>query len=151
VLLFHSPGTSDTILLATRQPLAVELTELDRRFATGETRAELARVGVMSPEHVLAMLYLVAEGARRYAAGGRLNTDDNMYVEFRGPRDRERAANGALGSVLGELDAQAPPSETLLRDPQVLLGSRDRLAALVAGLRRVERETARYDALIAGR
>jgi hypothetical protein len=53
--------------------------------------------------------------------------------------------------VLGELDAQAPPSETLLRDPQVLLGSRDRLAALVAGLRRVERETARYDALIAGR
>jgi spermidine synthase len=151
VLLFHSPGTSDTILLATRKPLAVELTELDRRFATGETRAELARVGVMSPEHVLAMLYLGAEGAKRYAAGGRLNTDDNMYVEFRGPRDRERAATGGLGSVLGELDAQAPPSETLLRDPQVLLGSRDRLTALVAGLRRVERETARYDALIAGR
>jgi len=151
VLLFHSPGTSDTILLAARRPFVVDLAELERRFAMGEVRAELARVGVTRPEHVLAMLYLGTDAARRYAGGARLNTDDNMYVEFRGPRDRERAATGSLGSVLGELDSQAPPSESLLRDPQVLLADRDRLAALIAGLRRVERETARYEALLAGR
>jgi hypothetical protein len=74
-----------------------------------------------------------------------------MYVEFRGPRDRERAATGELGSVLGELDSLAPPSETLLRDPQVLLGDPARLKSLIEGLRRVERDTARYEALLAGR
>ncbi len=151
VLLFHSPGTSDTILLAARQPLVVDLAELDRRFAAGEMRAELARIGVTAPEHVLAMLYLGTDAATRYVSGAPLNTDDNMYVEFRGPRDRERAATGDLGSVLGELDSRAPPSETLLRDPQVLLGDRNRLAALIEGLRRVDRETARYEALLAGR
>jgi spermidine synthase len=151
VLLFHSPGTSDTILLAARQPFVVDLAELDRRFAAGETRAELARVGVEGPEHVLAMLYLGTDAAKRYAAGAPLNTDDNMYVEFRGPRDRERAATGDLGSVLGELDSRAPPSETLLRDPQALLGDPKRLKSLIAGLRRVARETARYEALLTGR
>ena len=149
VLVFHAPGTTDTIILAARRPVVVDLAELERRFAVGETRAELARIAVTAPEHILAALYLGAEEARRYAAGARLNTDDNMYVEFRGPRDRERAAAGDLGNVLAELQARAPPPETMLQDPQTLLGDRRRLAALVAGLRRADRETARYDALLA--
>jgi len=151
VLLFHAPGTSDTILLAARRPFVVDLADLDRRFAAGEMRAELARIGVTGPEHVLAMLYLGTQAAKGYVSGAPLNTDDNMYVEFRGPRDRERAATGELGSVLGELDSLAPPSETLLRDPQVLLGDPARLKSLIEGLRRVERATARYEALLAGR
>jgi hypothetical protein len=127
----------------------VDLAELERRFAAGETRAEFARIGVKGPEHVLATLYLGSAEARRWAGGARLNTDDNMYVEFRGPRDRERASAGALGNVLEELQARAQPPETLLRDPQALLGDRSRLAALIEGLRAVDRDTKRYESLLA--
>jgi len=149
VLLFHVPGTTDTILVAARRPFVVDLMELERRFGIGEARAEFARVGIKGPEHVLATLYLGSAEARGWTAGARLNTDDNMYVEFRGPRDRERASAGALGHVLSELQALALPPETLLRDPQALLADRSRLAALVEGLHAVDRETSRYDALLA--
>jgi spermidine synthase len=149
VLLFHAPGTTDTILLAAREPFVVDVAELERRFATGEMGAELARVGMKSPEHVLATLYFGSATARGWVADARLNTDDNMYVEFRGPRDRERASAGGLGNVLAELQAMAVPPESWLRDPQALLGDRGRLAALVEGLRTVERDPARYEALLA--
>ena len=149
ILLFHSPGTSDTILLAARRPFVVDLPELERRFAAGETRAEFARVGVKSPAQLLGSLYLGSDAARGWSAGARLNTDDNMYVEFRGPRDRERASAGGVGNVLEELQGRAAAPESWLADPQALLGDRARLAALVEGMRSVERETARYDALLA--
>ena len=149
ILLFHSPGTSDTILLAARRPFVVDLAELERRFAAGETRAEFARVGVKSPAQLLGSLYLGSDAARGWSAGARLNTDDNMYVEFRGPRDRERASAGGVGNVLEELQGRAAAPESWLADPQALLGDRARLAALVEGMRSVERETARYDALLA--
>ena len=151
ILVFHSPGTTDTILLAGRKPFVFDLAELERRFATGEMSAELARVGIKSPEQLLAMLYLGTDAARGWAGGARLNTDDNMYVEFRGPRDRERASAGALGNVLAELQAMAAPPESWLADQQVLLGDRARLTALVDGLRAVERDPGRYEALARSR
>ena len=149
ILLFHSPGTSDTILLAARKPFVVDLAALERRFAAGETRAEFERVGVKSPAQLLGALYLGSEAARRWTAGARINTDDNMYVEFRGPRDREQALAGSFHTPLEELQALAAPPESWLADPQALLGDRARLAALVEGLRADDRDTTRYDALLA--
>ena len=77
-----------------------------------------------------------------------------MYVEFRGPRDMERSVIASSQELFGVLESAAPPLETLLTDPTALLGNRDRLRALVEGLKRAERPaevTARYESLAAGR
>ena len=84
---------------------------------------------------------------RRLADGGRINTDDNMYVEFRGARDMARDAEETMAETFAVLRAFETPLETVLRDPQALLGSRARLEALVAGLRRVERDPSRFEKL----
>ena len=145
VLVFNPPGTTDTVLVASRRPLLLDLAELDRRFGAGETRPELARAGIGGPEALLAALYLDADGARRFAGNARINTDDNMYVEFRGPRDCEALAPGSFDDVMREVRAHATPPETLLRDPQALLGSPERRAAFVAAMRAAARDTTRYE------
>ncbi|HVH04868.1 MAG TPA: fused MFS/spermidine synthase, partial [Myxococcota bacterium] len=149
VMIFNPPGSSDTILVASMRPLRIDLDRLDERWRDPSTRAELARVGLEGPATLLAGVAIAPDGVRRLAEGGRINTDDNMYVEFRGPRDRERASAGGVGNVLEELQGRAAAPESWLADPQALLGDRARLAALVEGMRSVERETARYDALLA--
>ena len=150
VLVFNPPKTTDTILVASRKPLTVDLDALARRLATGEMGPELARVGITRAEQLLAALYLGADEARGFATGAPLNTDDNMYVEFRGPRDRERASQGSLGSIGLEIEAASSPPETELADPQALLGSRERLAVFIEALKVMDRDPKRYEAMLAG-
>jgi spermidine synthase len=154
VMVFHPPGGTDTILVGTREPLRFDLKTLDERWAFPATRADLARVHVERPEHLLACVLLGPDGVRELAKDAQINTDNNMYVEFRGPRDMERSVIASSQELFGVLESAAPPLETLLTDPTALLGNRDRLRALVEGLKRAERPaevTARYESLAAGR
>jgi hypothetical protein len=149
ILIFHPPETGDTILVASRQPLVLDLAALERRWEEPAVRADLARVGLERPEHLLACLVLGPEGVRALAARGHVNTDDNMYVEFRGPRDMERGMFESANALFTEFARHATPVENLVADAADLLGSRDRLAALIAGLTRAERETTHYEEMLA--
>jgi spermidine synthase len=143
VFVSNQPGT-DTILVGSRRPLALDLAQLERRWETPAVRVELARIGMQRPEHLLAALVLGPESVRRVAAGARLNTDDNMYVEFHTIQDTVAAAE----DVGAELERHATPIETALPDAAELLASRERLGALVDGLERLGRAPDRYRALL---
>jgi spermidine synthase len=145
VMVFNPPGSSDTILVASRQPLRVDLEALEVRWQRPETRAELARVGLEGPAQLLAGLAIAPDGVRRLAAGGRINTDDNMYVEFRGPRDTIRDPYETARETLAALTRYHTPVEDALVDPDALLASRDRLGALISALRAAKRPTERYE------
>jgi spermidine synthase len=147
VLILHPPGGSDTILVGSRAPLVLDLDDLDRRWQLESTRNDLARLGMMGSEYLLAALYLGPEAVRRIAEGGRINTDDNMYVEFRAARDMEGNVEETKAEMFTVLGSVETPLETMVRDPQALLGSRTRLEALVAGLRLVERDPSRFEKL----
>jgi spermidine synthase len=154
VMVFHPPGGTDTILVGSRQPLTVDLATLAQRWAFPATRADLARIGMQAPEYLLATLLLGPAGAREVADGAQLNTDNNMFVEFRGPRDMERDVVESSQELFAVLEALAPPPESMLTDPAALLASPEHLRALVAGLKYAERPAAmihRYEALAAGR
>ena len=111
-----------------------------------EPRAkDLARLGMMGSEYLLATLYLGPDAVRKIAEGGRINTDSNMYVEFRGARDMERNVEEDMAETFAFLEQFETPAETMVSDPQTLVGSRKRLDTLVAGLRLVERDPSRFE------
>jgi spermidine synthase len=146
VMVFNPPGSSDTILVASRQPLRIDLDALEARWRHPQVKAELARVGLDAPAGVLAGLAIAPDGVRRLAEGGRINTDDNMYVEFRGPRDTIRDPYQTARETLAALTRYHTPVEDALVDPDALLGDRARLDALIAALRAANRPTDRYEA-----
>jgi spermidine synthase len=147
VLVFQTPDGGDLILLGSQRPLRPALEELERRWQAGAIPAELARIGLERPEHLLATLYLDTEGVRRLTRGSPINTDDNMFVEHRGPADMTWGANANSPEIMAALEEGAAPIETALADPARLLGSRERLSALIEGLDYGSRPTARYEQL----
>lgn len=79
--------SSDVILVATRQPLPLDLYRLRRNFAVPVLRAELHRAQIDSPEEILADLLLTPDEIPAFTIGAVINTDDNARIEFAAPRD----------------------------------------------------------------
>jgi spermidine synthase len=51
-----------------------------------EVLQDLERVKMGSAEDFLSYFVMGTEGAKAYSSGGRINTDDNLYLEFSAPR-----------------------------------------------------------------
>jgi spermidine synthase len=79
--------SSDTIAIATLQPLPLDLARVARRLADPRTRAEAARAGWQSPFDLAAQVLLAPHEIGAFVAGAALNTDDNALIEFAAPRD----------------------------------------------------------------
>ncbi|TFG95280.1 MAG: tetratricopeptide repeat protein [Myxococcales bacterium] len=77
--------TYDVILIGSNRPIQVDLGNFARRLAEPRVARQLARVGLDSPLPFLAEFALDDAGVRSYAEGAPLNTDDNLYLEFRSP------------------------------------------------------------------
>ena len=142
VMAFDLGGSLDTVLIASRRPLRLDVAALEVRW----NGAELGRVGVHTVEDLLALFLVGPDAVRALVRGARVNTDNNMYVEFNGPRDMVLAASA---ETLSSLDRRASPVEDVLADPQALIGSRERLERLIGARRRLEKPTERYEQLLA--
>ncbi|HEX2658281.1 MAG TPA: fused MFS/spermidine synthase [Polyangia bacterium] len=79
--------SSDTILIASMEPLKLDLPTVQRAFAHDQTRAEAARGLITSPHDVFAYLLLTPEELESFTTGSPDNTDDNARIEFSAPRD----------------------------------------------------------------
>jgi spermidine synthase len=79
--------SSDTILLASLEPLKLDLNVLEKAFRDPTTRAEARRAGLASPHDVMAYLLLGPDELESFTAGSPDNTDDNARIEFSAPRD----------------------------------------------------------------
>lgn len=79
--------SSDTILIATMQPLTLDRARLERRFLDSRTAAEAHRAGWEGPSDVVAQVLLTPDEVESFTAGAPLNTDDNARIEFAAPRD----------------------------------------------------------------
>jgi spermidine synthase len=79
--------SSDTILIASLEPLKLDLDVIARAFRDPVTRAEARRAGLESPHDVVAYLLLGPEELESFTAGSPDNTDDNARIEFSAPRD----------------------------------------------------------------
>jgi len=79
--------SSDTILIASRHPIDLDVRRIARAFENPITAAEAKRAGFASPHDVPAFLLLGPEELRSFTAGAAVNTDDNALIEFAAPRD----------------------------------------------------------------
>jgi len=106
VLVFAAEDlSSDTILIASRKPVELDVRKIARAFRDPVTAAEAKRAGFDSPHDVPAYLLLGPEEVRSFTAGARLNTDDNALIEFSAPRDllRYQTYDPYLAKVYGPL------------------------------------------------
>jgi hypothetical protein len=79
--------SSDTILIASQEPLKLDLPTVERAFAHPGTAAEAKRGLLESPHDVFAYLLLTPEELESFTSGSPDNTDDNALIEFSAPRD----------------------------------------------------------------
>jgi spermidine synthase len=79
--------SSDTILIASRQPLPIDVQRIARALEHEATRKEAARAGWQSAHDIPAHLLLTSEELESFTAGAVANTDDNARIEFQAPRD----------------------------------------------------------------
>jgi spermidine synthase len=94
--LFESLVLGEYVLIGTRGPGRWSGPELARRLEGTRAGADLSRLGALGAPELAGLLVLGPDGVRRYAESGALNTDDNAWIEFVGPRsiragDRLRA------------------------------------------------------------
>ena len=79
--------SSDTILIASQEPLKLDLGAVERALSHPETRAEANRGALESPHDVFAYLLLAPDELESFTTGSPVNTDDNARIEFSAPRD----------------------------------------------------------------
>jgi spermidine synthase len=106
--------SADTILIGSLQPLSLDVAKLEALAAEPATKAELARGGVANALELIALEIMGPGEVPAFAAGARVNTDDNGLLEYGAPRDllaagrtTVRFADGIYGYgwPYGHLDA----------------------------------------------
>jgi spermidine synthase len=80
----------NTIVIASRQPLAVVPAVLAQRLAEPAVAADLADVGITSATELLDFFMLGDQAVSQFTRHGRLNTDDHPRLEFRAPQTLRR-------------------------------------------------------------
>jgi spermidine synthase len=151
VVVYSPSAGTDWLLLGSRRPLRFDLVDIDRRLADPKVGAENARIGITRAEHVLAGYYVGPDGMRRLVQKARLNTDDNMFVEFRAPADAIQPRGVSSGLMRALLNRFVARPEDALEDASVLLESPARLRALIEGLERQDRSSDDYRRRLATR
>lgn len=79
-----------TIVIGRIEPFTIDLERLRARLAAPAVARDLAQVEVHDVRDVLGYFVMGPERARRYAAGGDINTDDHPVIELRGPKSMTR-------------------------------------------------------------
>jgi spermidine synthase len=134
----------DAILIGSPRDLPLQVDRIFAR-ASDPVRADLARIGIRSPEDLLAHFWIGGAELRAAVPAGPLNTDDDMRIEFAAPlrmlsRDPARLAEqeAALKAMFRGRTTGALP---LLKFPD---DERDRRARFLEGLARAALES-RFD------
>lgn len=125
-------GDNDLLLVAATEPLEARLGNIARNWQRPGVADDLSRVAAVEP---FSLLSLYAGGRRelaRYGEGAALLTDDNMTLEFSGPRELHRSnADSNSANLSGLMTPEDAP--VVIRDAQSAAGAaawRNRAAML---------------------
>lgn len=82
---------ADAELIGSDSPIVINEKDLERRIRVPEVLQDLERVKMGSVEDFLSYFVMGNDGATAYSAEGRINTDDNLYLEFSAPHSIGKA------------------------------------------------------------
>jgi spermidine synthase len=80
----------DAVLIGSQSPIVIDEAALARRLQTPKIHDALAPIHMASADDFLSYFLMGTEGARAFGAGGELNTDDNLWLEFNAPASQGR-------------------------------------------------------------
>ncbi len=98
----------DAALIGSNDPIVIDERALARRMSRPAIRDDLAAVHMETAQDLLSYFVMGDAGARAFALGGLVNTDDDLVLEFSAPRSQD--ADTVNGNVL----ALAADRESLL-------------------------------------
>ncbi|MFQ5600820.1 MAG: tetratricopeptide repeat protein, partial [Candidatus Krumholzibacteriia bacterium] len=75
----------DAVLIGSTAPIVVDLASLAERLRQPRVAEQLSRIGIEDPLSFLSEFTMDDAGVRRFAEGGPINSDDNLYLEFSSP------------------------------------------------------------------
>jgi spermidine synthase len=85
-LVFETLKGTDLVLIGSTSPITMDVAALTKKLASEPIAADLGRVGIPDPYHLLAHFRLGSQEVTAFAGEAPLNTDDNMLIEFSAPR-----------------------------------------------------------------
>jgi len=100
-----------TVLIATPEPLAIDLDDLTRRMSRPSVRADLREVQLDDPIRLLSTLLLDDAGLRQYTSEAPVNRDDLPHVAF----DVAHSDQFGVDNLSRMLSLQARPWDCLTR------------------------------------
>ena len=81
----------DAELVGSNSPIVIDERDLAQRIKVPEIQEDLMPIKMGSAEDFLSYFVMGTEGAKAYSYGGRINTDDNLYLEFSAPHSNGKA------------------------------------------------------------
>jgi spermidine synthase len=128
---------TDLILIGSSEPLAFG-EKLRRHFGDTGVRSDLERIWIDEPEDILSSYLAGGESLRRFVASrGRLNTDDNMLLEFSAGRKLAKDVLATHLSGFAGLMEPLPPTWTDDETRRRVMRQRDaRKTVMMASLAR---------------
>jgi spermidine synthase len=99
VAVFHS-NSADLLLIASDQPITLSPEILARHLSVPAVRQDLSRANVASLCSILETLVADPAAASAVLGDGRMNTDDNAWIEVRGPQEVGSMAQDAFFATL---------------------------------------------------
>ena len=79
--LFKAP-TGYLLVVGSKQPLRIDVAELERRMSAPEIRDDLQRIGLVSPAKLLSLFIAGDAATRRWTADAAAVTDDRTIVDY---------------------------------------------------------------------
>jgi len=127
----------DAEIIASNSPIVIDEDELARRIASQQVMNDLHQIKMGSAEEFLSFFVMGSAGSARYASGGVINTDDNLYLEFSAPRSigKDFLRGDNLADLLGQrepiLPYLRPATDKTARDKQLERWQNNHRAALL--------------------
>jgi tetratricopeptide (TPR) repeat protein len=82
------PVVGDVVVLASQRPIQIPWETFRKRFSDDRALASFERVGIVKPEQIFFHFYATEDVVGRFIADTAVrNTDDNVWLEYRMPRN----------------------------------------------------------------
>ncbi len=112
-LWFHYSGTSDLIVIGSKNKHSIDMNLLYTRFEDENIRRDLARIEISDPFEILNLFLIGNSDIRSYIGSSKINTDDRPILEFTLPMllytDPGRGSNERVQDLLANARDCIPP------------------------------------------
>lgn len=128
----------DLVLIGRDAPAPMNLADLERRMASPRAAVQLTRAGLGNALSFVSELTLDDAALREYIRGARVNTDDNLYLEFSTPLT---LGTRQVDAIIRSIDSRRANQRSVLGSVSPPFATEGEAEVTLAAYRRAKSET----------